>query len=80
MTWEGEAKNALTIGVYKKVTRFMWIEITYTKEGSTGIDEVSADTDVPAEYYNLQGVRVNNPENGVYIMRQGANVQKVYVK
>lgn len=32
------------------------------------------------EYFNLQGVRVNNPSNGIYIRRQGNDVQKVYVR
>ncbi len=34
----------------------------------------------PAVYYNLQGVRVANPENGLYIRVQGKKVSKVYVK
>lgn len=41
---------------------------------------ISADADAPVEYFNLQGVRVQNPENGLYIMRQGKKVSKVYVK
>ena len=36
----------------------------------------SADT--PAEYYNLQGVRVAHPEPGqLYIMRRGSTAVKV---
>lgn len=31
----------------------------------------------PAVYYNLQGVRVDNPTNGIYIQRQGSKVNKV---
>ncbi len=79
ITWEGSITSALNFEV-GGAARYTWIIINYTKEGSTGIDEVSADNNAPVEYYNLQGVRVNNPENGVYIMRQGADVQKVYVK
>lgn len=41
-----------------------------------GIDNANA----TAEYFNLQGVRVNNPENGVYILRQGSKVSKVIVR
>ena len=41
--------------------------------------EVSiADTDAPVEYFNLQGVRVNEPAAGFYIRRQGRNVSKSY--
>ncbi len=31
----------------------------------------------PTEYYNLQGVRVENPERGLYIKRQGGKTSKV---
>lgn len=45
---------------------------------TTGIGEIEADdNNAPVEYYNLQGVRVANPENGLYIMRQGDKVVKV---
>ena len=45
-----------------------------------GVREVSiADTDAPVEYFNLQGVRVNEPAAGLYIRRQGRNVSKVIV-
>ncbi|MDO4320835.1 MAG: hypothetical protein Q4C34_09710, partial [Bacteroidales bacterium] len=36
-------------------------------------DAVAGNTDGETVYYNLQGVRVANPENGVYIRRQGSN-------
>ncbi len=31
----------------------------------------------PAVYYNLQGIRVDNPKNGIYIRRQGYQTSKV---
>ncbi len=49
-------------------------------EGENGVAAVIADENAPIEYYNLQGVRVANPENGLYIVRQGRNVRKVLVK
>jgi len=49
-----------------------------------GIEGVGMDkaADAPVEYFNLQGMRVNNVEgtNGIYIRRQGDKVSKVYVK
>ena len=30
--------------------------------------------------YNLQGVRINNPENGIFIRRQGNAATKVTIK
>ena len=52
----------------------------FEKVTSTGIDGVIVDENAPVEYYNLQGVRVANPENGLYIRRQGNKATKVLVK
>lgn len=41
---------------------------------------ISDDANAPVEYFNLQGVRVENPANGLYIKRQGNTVTKVVVK
>lgn len=46
-----------------------------------GINNIIMDkTNSTLEYFNLQGVRVQNPSNGIYIRRQGNDVQKVYVR
>lgn len=42
-----------------------------------GVESIGIDLNAPVEYFNLQGVRVNNPENGVFIMRQGSKTVKV---
>lgn len=45
---------------------------------TTAIDEIGVDgEDAPVEYYNVQGIRVENPEHGLYIKRQGNKVSKV---
>lgn len=47
---------------------------------TTGVDEIAVDaaTDAPAEYYNLQGMRVLHPEaGGIYIRRTAAGAVKV---
>lgn len=46
----------------------------------SGIAEVENDLSGNVEYYNLQGIRVENPENGIFIRRQGNKTTKVYVK
>lgn len=33
----------------------------------------------PVEYYNIQGIRVDNPTPGFYIMRRGNKVQKIHI-
>lgn len=38
---------------------------------------VDAPADAPTEYYNLQGQRVINPANGIFIERRGTQITKV---
>ena len=45
-----------------------------------GVEAVETEDNATAEYYNLQGVRVANPSNGMYIVRKGSNVSKVYIR
>lgn len=46
-----------------------------------GIEGIEIDNNAPVEYYNLQGVKVINPESGqVLIRRQGKAVSKVIVR
>lgn len=47
---------------------------------ATGIENIETEENTPAEYYNLQGVKVANPSNGVFIKVQGSKASKVYVK
>lgn len=44
--------------------------------GNVGVNEENA----PVEYFNLQGIRVDNPENGLFIRRQGNKVSKVIIR
>lgn len=53
-------------------------KITVTYAISTGVENiVDASEDAPVYYYNLQGVRVENPSNGIFIRVQGKKSQKV---
>lgn len=51
-------------------------------EGLAGVEGVQIDENenAPVEYYNLQGVRVTEPANGLYIVRQGSKVSKQIIK
>ncbi len=46
---------------------------------TNGVDDILTDTDTnaPVEYFNLQGIKVENPSNGIFIRRQGNKVEKV---
>ena len=41
------------------------------------VEEIEVDDNTPAVYYNIQGVKVNNPTNGLYIKVQGNKATKV---
>ena len=51
----------------------------YTDE-QAGVDNITVDSNAPAVYYNLQGMPVENPSNGIYIKRQGNKAQKLFIK
>ena len=63
----------------------MWqgvpINVTFTSSTSA-IGSIEADANGAAEYFNLQGIRVNgdNMTPGVYVKRQGGKVSKVIVR
>ena len=52
----------------------------YNDPDAAGVDDIVVDENAPAEYFNLQGVRVANPENGLYIVRQGNKVTKQIIR
>lgn len=53
------------------------IKISY-EAAADGIAGVAADANAPVRYYNLQGIEVQGqPENGIYIRRQGNETSKV---
>lgn len=57
---------------------FRSIKMSLTSDKVTGVDDITVDSaDAEVEYYNLQGIRVANPEHGIYIRRQGNTATKV---
>lgn len=64
-----------TIDAYKAAAQ--WSDFTNYLELAGVADITADDSDAPVEYFNLSGVRVDNPANGLYIRRQGSKVQKV---
>ena len=46
---------------------------------ATGVEGIATEN-VAAEYFTIDGVRVANPENGIYIVRQGNKVSKVIIR
>lgn len=51
---------------------------TPVKYEGSGVESIFGDdADAEPEYYNLQGIKVVNPENGIFIERRGSSVRKV---
>lgn len=53
------------------------LPMVFKNSGNSAVTEVVVDENAPVEYYNLQGVRVENPAKGLYIRKQGNKVTKV---
>lgn len=72
----GETKN---VSIFVAVGELM-SNTEYVSFTTTGINDIDVDTDAAAEYFNMQGVSVSNPENGLYIRRQGNKTEKIFLK
>ena len=52
----------------------------FTYKAATGIDAPTVSDDTTAEYYDLQGRRLNAPQKGVNIVKRGKKTTKMLVK
>ena len=52
----------------------------FTYKAATGIDAPTVSDDTAAEYYDLQGRRLNAPQKGVNIVKRGNKTTKMLVK
>ena len=49
-------------------------------EVNIGVEGVTVENNSAAAYYTIEGVRVANPENGLYIVVKDGKASKVLVK
>lgn len=52
----------------------------FTAPTPTGIDQIVAPISAKAEYYDLQGRRLSQPQKGINIVKRGNKTQKILVK
>lgn len=86
-TWTYVTKNTYQLGDKPKFALFVayaggataQMPLDYTVTGdTTAISSFgNADVNAPVEYFNLQGVKVANPQHGIFIRRQGNKTTKV---
>lgn len=66
--WSNEAGGPINV-LYKE----------WTSDTTVGVDSIILEQ-VKTEYFDLQGRKVNNPSSGIYIVKSGKTVKKVFVK
>ena len=54
--------------------------IGFDNDSTTAIDTLNAIADDKAEYYDLQGKRLNEPQKGINIVKRGGKTMKVIIK
>lgn len=92
--FELEAPSTVTIGYHKDVNqnnyanpvfdfKLEYFDPNYTGYDVTGgaaVEGVEAAATAAPEYYTLQGVRVANPQGGIFIVREGNKVSKKVIR
>ena len=56
------------------------VPLSAVPEDAAVSETAKEETEVPVEYYKLNGVKVENPGKGIYIKRQGTRTSKVVLQ
>lgn len=75
--YNSEADDAEDADVYRLESDFN-LPLTVNNESAVAV--VETEEDAPVIYYNLNGQRVQNPSNGVFIRKQGSKTSKIIVR
>lgn len=79
-----ESAGDYRLGIHFQTTstyaKFRVDNLSITPKGASGIVAPETPDDQPIQYYNLQGIRVDNPSNGMFILRQGNKTSKVILR
>ncbi len=83
-TWgvDEQTNEKIETVIFHKADNESLGEVIY-QEGANGVESVIADefdANAPVEYYNIQGIKVQNPNNGIFIKVQGNKAEKVSLK
>ena len=85
---EGEAVNYMvgfsssvnedgTVNIFQFNPGIRLTKYVFTPAAGGVEDAIATEANAPVKYYNLQGVEIANPENGLFIKKQGAKATKV---
>lgn len=73
----GATSWMITPGQYSLTVDLNTDKLTVGNPGSSAVESLDSDDDAPAQYFNLQGVKVDNPVKGIYIVVKGNKTMKV---
>lgn len=82
-TFKVPAPGTYYIGLHTTSAYFqegLLVSNIHLMDAGAAVETADADNAVaPVEYFNLQGISVEEPVSGVYIRRQGSEVRKVFI-
>lgn len=86
-TFEGSHPESMTLHVpagckETYAAAIVWRDFGSILEdsGETGVSDLESDSgSIAAEYYTLEGLRVDNPQHGIFICRRGSKVEKIVI-
>ena len=81
-SWKLEAYEVDGVNKFDYIYKFTLdvVNKTLTVGKTSGVKAIEADASAPAVYYNLQGVQVENPQNGLFIVKRGNKVTKEIIR
>lgn len=74
---EYDPEGGYPLEMYNDYSKNVYVESVFL-DSSAGIEDIVND-EAEVKYYNLQGLEVTNPTNGVYIRHQGSKVTKIVI-
>ncbi len=76
----GTADTSAACNQFKALldARVEWLNKQWNAD--TSIESINIDNNSNTEFYNLQGVKIDNPINGLYIKVQNGNATKILIK
>lgn len=75
--FNSEGKNAINGSVVFVPFEYAQLKIDNIQDVVTAIGEILDEDDTEEVFYNLQGVRVENPDKGIYIRVKGNKTEKI---
>lgn len=81
LTWSAPDANITDVNFSVSATvQIKELKVTLEANTTVGVETTMIETGTTPIFYNMQGVKVSNPSNGLYIRVDGKKTQKVVVR